>query len=285
MKLMRVGAPGKEKPAVRLDDGKVIDVSSAAPVFDGAFLGGGGIDALRRRLAKDAAAFPVIDTGRQRIGAPLARPGNIIAIGLNYADHAKEAGMEIPKEPVVFSKAPSSYCGPNDTVLIPRASQKTDWEVELGIVIGKPASYLPNEAAAADAIAGYTIVNDVSERAFQLERGPTWIKGKSARTFCPTGPWLVSADEVPDPQNLDMTLKVNGEVMQRGNTRTMIFGCRHLVWYLSQFMDLEPGDLIATGTPPGVGMGKKPPRFLKPGDVMELEISGLGAQRQELAQA
>ena len=285
MKLMRVGAPGKEKPAVRLDDGKVIDVSSAAPAFDGAFLGGGGIDALRRRLAKDAAAFPVIDTGGQRIGAPLARPGHIIAIGLNYADHAKEAGMEIPKEPIVFTKAPSSYCGPNDTVLIPRTSQKTDWEVELGIVIGKPASYLPDEAAAAGVIAGYTIVNDVSERAFQLERGPTWIKGKSARTFCPTGPWLVSADQVPDPQSLDMTLKVNGEVMQRGNTRTMIFGCRHLVWYLSQFMDLEPGDLIATGTPPGVGMGKKPPRFLKPGDVMELEIGGLGTQRQELAQA
>ncbi|MGD9536582.1 MAG: fumarylacetoacetate hydrolase family protein [Alphaproteobacteria bacterium] len=285
MKLMRVGEPGAEKPAVRLDDGKVIDVSSAVKAFDGAFLAGGGIDSLRQRVAKDAGAFPAVDTAKQRIGAPIARPGNIIAIGLNYADHAREAGMEIPKEPIVFTKAPSSYCGPNDTVLIPRTSQKTDWEVELGIVIGKPASYLADEAAAARAIAGYTIVNDVSERAFQLERGPTWIKGKSARTFCPTGPWLVSADEVPDPQNLDMTLKVNGEVAQRGNTKTMIFGCHHLVWYLSQFMDLEPGDLIATGTPPGVGMGMKPPRFLKPGDVMELEIAGLGTQRQKLAQA
>jgi 2-keto-4-pentenoate hydratase/2-oxohepta-3-ene-1,7-dioic acid hydratase in catechol pathway len=285
MKLMRVGEVGAEKPAVRLDDGKVIDVSSAFKTFDSAFFGGGGLENLRQRVSKDAGAFPAIDAAKQRIGAPIARPGNIIAIGLNYADHAKEAGMDIPKEPIVFTKAPSSYCGPDDTVLIPRNSQKTDWEVELGIVIGQATSYLADEAAAAKAIAGYTIVNDVSERAFQLERGPTWIKGKSARTFCPTGPWLVTADEVPDPQNLDMTLKVNGDVMQQGSTKTMIFDCHHLVWYLSQFMDLEPGDLIATGTPPGVGMGMKPPRYLKPGDVMELEIAGLGKQRQKVAQA
>lgn len=285
MKLMRIGEAGAERPAVRLDDGRVVDVSSEVRAIDGAFLAGGGIETLRAKLAGGGAGFPTVDLGKVRVGAPVARPGNIIAIGLNYADHAREAGMEIPKEPIVFTKAPSSYCGPNDMVLIPRGSQKTDWEVELGIVIGKPASYLADEAAAKRAIAGYCIVNDVSERAFQLERGPTWIKGKSARTFCPTGPWLVTADEVPDPQALDMSLSVNGQVMQRGSTRTMIFGCAHLVWYLSQFMELEPGDLIATGTPPGVGMGMKPPRFLRAGDVMELEISGLGRQRQPVGQA
>ena len=285
MKLMRVGEAGSERPAVRLDDGRVIDVSNEIKATDGAFLASGGIDKLRARLARDLNGFPTIDTEKIRIGAPMARPGNIIAIGLNYADHAREAGMEIPKEPIVFTKAPSSYCGPNDTVLMPRGSQKSDWEIELGIVIGKPASYLANEAAAKSAIAGYCIVNDVSERAFQLERGPTWIKGKSARTFCPTGPWLVSADEVPNPQALDMSLSVNGQIMQRGSTKTMIFGCLHIIWYLSQFMDLEPGDLIATGTPPGVGMGMKPPRYLKTGDVMELEISGLGKQRQSVGQA
>ena len=285
MKLMRVGETGSERAAVRLDDGRVVDVSSEVKAIDGAFLAGGGIEKLRARLAGGTGGFPTVDVSKVRVGAPMARPGNIIAIGLNYADHAKEAGMDIPKEPIVFTKAPSSYCGPNDTVLIPRASQKTDWEVELGIVIGKPASYLANEAAAKQAIAGYCVVNDVSERAFQLERGPTWIKGKSARTFCPTGPWLVTADEVPDPQALDMTLTVNGRAMQSGSTKTMIFGCHHLVWYLSQFMDLEAGDLIATGTPPGVGMGLKPPRYLKAGDVMELEISGLGRQRQPVGQA
>ena len=193
--------------------------------------------------------------------------------------------MELPKEPIVFAKAPSSFSGPNDDVLIPRGSQKTDWEVELGIVIGKPAAYIANEKAALDHVAGYCVVNDVSERAFQLERGPTWMKGKSARTFCPVGPWLVTPDEVPDPQALEMRLSVNGEVMQTGSTKTMIFGVAHLVWYLSQFMDLEPGDLIATGTPPGVGMGKKPPRYLKLGDIMELSITGLGTQFQRVGQA
>ncbi|MBM3482261.1 MAG: fumarylacetoacetate hydrolase family protein [Alphaproteobacteria bacterium] len=285
MKLMRVGEVGAERPAVRLSDGRVVDVSARFKAFDGAFLGSGGIDKLRDALAKDAGAFPAVDVSKNRIGAPIARPGNIIAIGLNYADHAREAGMEIPKEPIVFFKAPSSYCGPNDTVLIPRTSVKTDWEVELGIVIGKNCAYLKDEAAAKAVIAGYTIVNDVSERAFQIERGPTWIKGKSARTFCPTGPWLVTADEVADPQVLTMSLKVNGELMQNGSTGTMIFGCHHVVWYVSQFMDLEAGDLIATGTPPGVGMGFKPPRYLKAGDVMELEIQGLGTQRQAVGQA
>jgi 2-keto-4-pentenoate hydratase/2-oxohepta-3-ene-1,7-dioic acid hydratase in catechol pathway len=285
MKLMRVGEAGKERPAVMMGDGRVVDVSLEFPAFDGAFLAGDGLARLRRRIENAASSFPVVDIGTTRVGPPIARPGHIIAIGLNYADHAREAGMEIPKEPIVFSKAPSSYCGPNDTVLIPRASEKTDWEVELGVVIGKAASYLPSEAAAKAVIAGYTIANDVSERAFQLERGPTWIKGKSARTFCPTGPWLVTPDEVGDPQALDMTLKVNGTVMQRGNTKTMIFGVDHLIWYLSQFMDLEPGDLIVTGTPPGVGMGMKPPRYLKADDVMELEITGLGRQRQPVGQA
>lgn len=284
MKLMRVGEPGQERPCVRVDETTILDVSSLVDDFDGPWLDGGGIERLRRNLEERASDFPRVDAG-ERIGAPVARPGNIPAIGLNYADHAKEAGMAIPEEPVLFAKAVSAYCGPNDTVLIPRGSTKTDWEVELGVVIGKTANYVPDEAAAMDHVAGYCIVNDVSERDFQLHRGPTWIKGKSAKTFCPTGPWLVTRDEVPDPQNLAMTLKVNGEVRQSGNTNTMIFGVSHLVWYLSQFFVLEAGDLIATGTPPGVGMGMKPPQYLKPGDVMELEIEGLGQQRQELAQA
>jgi 2-keto-4-pentenoate hydratase/2-oxohepta-3-ene-1,7-dioic acid hydratase in catechol pathway len=285
MKLMQVGPRGAERPAARLDDGRVIDLSTEVRAIDGAFLASDGIARLRARLATDAARFPVIDVTRNRIGAPIMRPGHVIAIGLNYADHAREAGMELPKEPIVFAKAPSSFSGPNDDVLIPRGSQKTDWEVELGIVIGKPAAYIANEKAALDHVAGYCVVNDVSERAFQLERGPTWMKGKSARTFCPVGPWLVTPDEVPDPQALEMRLSVNGEVMQTGSTKTMIFGVAHLVWYLSQFMDLEPGDLIATGTPPGVGMGKKPPRYLKLGDIMELSITGLGTQFQRVGQA
>ena len=285
MKLMRVGAPGRERPAVRMADGTVIDVSSVVDDYDGAWLAAGGMAALESRLAEGVDGFPVVDIAAERIGAPIARPGNILAIGLNYADHAAEAGMDVPSEPVLFTKAPSSYCGPNDTVLIPRTSVKTDWEVELGVVIGSDASYVADEAAAMAHVAGYCIVNDVSERDFQINRGPTWIKGKSAKTFCPTGPWLVSRDEIADPQALAMKLSVNGAARQNGNTGTMIFGVAHLVWYLSQFLVLEAGDLIATGTPPGVGMGMKPPVFLAPGDVMELEIDGLGTQRQELAQA
>ncbi|HIM46973.1 MAG: Ureidoglycolate lyase [Alphaproteobacteria bacterium MarineAlpha10_Bin2] len=285
MKLMRVGAAGHERPALRIADGSVIDVSSVVDEYDGAWLAAGGMAALESRLSEGVDGFPVVDTAAERIGAPIARPGNILAIGLNYADHAAEAGMDVPSEPVLFTKAPSSYCGPNDTVLIPRTSVKTDWEVELGVVIGKEASYVADEAAAIDHVAGYCIVNDVSERDFQINRGPTWIKGKSAKTFCPTGPWLVSRDEIADPQALAMKLSVNGDIRQNGNTGTMIFGVAHLVWYLSQFLVLEAGDLIATGTPPGVGMGMKPPTYLAPGDVMELEIDGLGVQRQELAQA
>ncbi len=285
MKLMRVGAPGRERPSVRMADGSVIDVSSVVDEYDGAWLAAGGLAALESRLQEGVGGFPTVDTGAERIGAPIARPGHILAIGLNYADHAAEAGMDVPSEPILFTKAPSSYCGPFDTVLIPRTSVKTDWEVELGVVIGKEASYVADEAAALEHVAGYCIVNDVSERDFQINRGPTWVKGKSAKTFCPTGPWLVSRDEIADPQALVMKLSVNGEARQNGNTGTMIFGVAHLVWYLSQFMVLEAGDLIATGTPPGVGMGMKPPTFLAPGDVMELEIEGLGSQRQELSQA
>jgi 2-keto-4-pentenoate hydratase/2-oxohepta-3-ene-1,7-dioic acid hydratase in catechol pathway len=285
MKLLRVGPVGAEKPALLSDDGTVIDISSLVPEIDSAWLEDGGIEALRVALADGGDSLPSIDMSATRTGAPMARPGNIIAIGLNYEDHAREAGMDIPGEPIIFTKAPSSYCGPNDTVLIPRASEKTDWEVELGIVIGKRAQYLGSEAEALEHVAGYTIVNDVSERDFQLNRGPTWIKGKSAETFCPTGPWLVTRDEVPDPGNLDMRLAVNGTVRQDGNTRTMIFDVAHVVWYCSQFMVLEAGDLIATGTPPGVGMGLKPPLYLQSGDVMELEIESLGQQRQGVAQA
>ena len=284
MKLLRVGEAGAERPAVRLDDGTIIDVSSAVGEIDGAWLEGGGVGRLAAVLAEGAERFPTVDAGT-RIGAPVARPGHIIAIGLNFADHAKEAGMDLPTEPVIFSKAPSSYSGPGDDVLIPRGSTETDWEVELGVVIGRRAEYLPDEAAALEHVAGYCICNDVSERDFQLRHGPTWIKGKSANTFCPTGPWLVTRDEIPDPQSLAMTLTVNGEVRQSGTTATMIFGVAHLVHYTSQFMVLEAGDLITTGTPPGVGMGMKPPVYLKPGDVMELEIEGLGRQRQALRQA
>ena len=285
MKLMRVGTPGRERPSVRMADGTVIDVSSVVNEYDGAWLAAGGVAALESRLNEGIEGFPTVDIAAERIGAPIARPGNILAIGLNYADHAAEAGMDVPSEPILFTKAPSSYCGPNDTVFVPRTSVKTDWEVELGVIIGKEASYVADEASAMDHVAGYCIVNDVSERDFQINRGPTWIKGKSAKTFCPTGPWLVSRDEIADPQALAMKLSVNGDLCQNGNTSTMIFGVAHLVWYLSQFMVLEAGDLIATGTPPGVGMGMKPPKFLVAGDVMELEIDGLGSQRQELAQA
>ena len=284
MKLLRVGEAGAERPAVRLEDGRIIDVSSAVGEIDGAWLEGGGVARLAAVLAEGAERFPRVDPGT-RIGPPVARPGHIVAIGLNYADHAKEAGMDLPTEPIIFSKAPSSYSGPDDDVLIPRGSSETDWEVELGIVIGRRAEYLPDEEAALAHVAGYCICNDVSERDFQLRHGPTWIKGKSARTFCPTGPWLVTRDEIPDPQSLAMRLTVNGEVRQSGTTATMIFGVAHLVRYISQFMVLEAGDLIATGTPPGVGMGMKPPVFLRPGDVMELEIEGLGRQRQTLRQA
>ena len=283
MKLLRVGEFRKEKPAVMLGDGRVVDVSSKVHDFDSAFFEEGGIEKLRAIIKGD---LPSIDLKGKRLGSPVARPYKVLGIGLNYADHAKESGMPIPPEPVVFTKASNTVVGPNDTVLIPRGSKKADWEVELGVVVGKTARYLPNKESALQYVAGYCISNDVSEREFQLEKGGSWDKGKGCETFNPLGPWLVTTDEIPDPQTLAMTLDVNGTRRQTGNTNTMVFGVAHLVWYLSQFMVLEAGDVITTGTPPGVGLGQKPsPIYLKEGDVMELAIGGLGTQRQVCKQA
>ncbi|HVE39091.1 MAG TPA: fumarylacetoacetate hydrolase family protein [Planctomycetota bacterium] len=283
MKLLRVGEFRKEKPAVQLADGHVVDVSSKVRDFDSAFFEDGGLEKLKGIVKLD---LPSIDLAGKRLGSPIARPYKVLGIGLNYADHAKESNMPIPPEPVVFTKASNTVVGPNDTVLIPRASKKTDWEVELGVVIGKTARYLADKDSALSYVAGYCISNDVSEREFQLERGGSWDKGKSAETFNPLGPWLVTTDEIPDPQVLGMSLDVNGVRRQTGNTKTMVFNVKHLVWYLSQFMVLEAGDVITTGTPPGVGLGQKPnPIYLKEGDVMELAIDGLGKQRQVCKQA
>jgi 2-keto-4-pentenoate hydratase/2-oxohepta-3-ene-1,7-dioic acid hydratase in catechol pathway len=283
MKLLRVGEFKKEKPAVLLGDGRVVDVSSKVRDFDSAFFEEGGIEKLRAIVKGD---LPSIDLKGKRLGSCVARPYKVIGIGLNYADHAKESGMPIPPEPVMFTKASNTVIGPNDTVLIPRGSKKCDWEVELGVVIGKTARYLPDKDSALQYVAGYCISNDVSEREFQLERGGSWDKGKGCETFNPLGPWLATTDEIPDPQTLAMSLDVNGTRRQTGTTKTMIFGVAHLVWYLSQFMVLEAGDVITTGTPPGVGLGQKPsPIYLKDGDVMELSIEGLGSQRQVCKQA
>jgi 2-keto-4-pentenoate hydratase/2-oxohepta-3-ene-1,7-dioic acid hydratase in catechol pathway len=235
-----------------------------------------GLDHLR---SINPESLPVV-TGSPRIGACVGRIGKFICVGLNYADHAAESGLAVPPEPVLFMKATSAVCGPNDDVIIPKGSLKTDWEVELGVVIGREARYV-DEAQAMAHVAGYCVINDVSERAFQIERAGQWVKGKSADTFGPTGPWLVTADEVPDPQNLQMWLDVDGHKYQNGSTKTMVYGVRHLVSYISQFMSLQPGDVISTGTPPGVGMGQKPaPIYLRPGQVMTLGIDGLGEQRQ-----
>ncbi len=275
MKLLRYGAPGAEKPAILDADGAIRDLSGH--VSD---IGGKDIDpAALAALAKlDPASLPLV-AGTPRIGPCVAGTGKFICIGLNYADHAAESGMAVPPEPVVFMKATSAIVGPNDDLLIPRGSEKTDWEVELGVVIGKTAKYV-SEPDALDYVAGYCTVHDVSERAFQIERSGQWTKGKSCDTFGPIGPWLVTKDEVADPQNLGLWLKVNGETVQNGTTKTMVYGAAFLVSYLSQFMSLHPGDIISTGTPPGVGMGMKPPRYLKPGDVVELGIEGLGSQKQ-----
>ncbi|MCA1368576.1 fumarylacetoacetate hydrolase family protein [Bradyrhizobium sp. BRP14] len=275
MKLMRVGPLGQEKPAVLDKDGKIRDLS--AHVTD---IGGVAIspDGLARIADIDIAGLPVVPADT-RIGACVAGTGKFICIGLNYSDHAAESGLAVPPEPVIFMKATSAICGPNDDVLIPRGSEKTDWEVELGVVIGKTAKYV-TEAEAFDYVAGYCVAHDVSERAFQTERSGQWTKGKSCDTFGPIGPWLVTKDEVADPQNLGMWLTVNGEMMQNGSSKTMVFGVAYLVSYLSQFMSLHPGDIISTGTPPGVGLGMKPPRYLKPGDVVELGIEALGTQKQ-----
>lgn len=276
---MRIGAPGAEKPVVRIDETHYIDVSDLTPDFDEKFFAAGGVALLADRIATGQPQ----EFAGERIGAPIARPHQILCIGLNYSDHAAETGQAVPAEPILFTKSPNTLVGPYDDVRIPRGSTKTDWEVELGIVIGKRTSYLDSVAEAKDAIAGYCVVNDVSERAFQMERGGQWSKGKSAETFNPAGPWLVTPDEIPDVKNLGMWLDVNGVRRQTGTTKTMIFDPYVIVHHLSQFMVLEPGDLINTGTPPGVGMGHTPPIWLQPGDVMELGIDGLGTQRQHVA--
>lgn len=280
MKLVRFGEKGAEKPGLWHADGTVRDLSMLVRDIEGPVLSGEGLSRLKWT---DASMLPVVAAGT-RLGAPVAGVGKLIAIGLNYADHAAEAGLAVPPEPVVFMKATSSICGPNDAVEKPRGSQKLDWEVELAFVIGKRAKYVP-EAEAMEHVAGYLICNDISERGFQIERAGQWVKGKSHDTFAPLGPWFVTRDEVADPQALTMWLSVNGEMRQKGSTVPMVYGVAYLVHYLSQFMTLEVGDIITTGTPPGVGMGLKPPQFLSEGDVIELGISGLGQQRQVVVQA
>jgi len=279
---MRIGNPGSEKPIVRIDDETYVDVSDLATDFNEGFFGSGGIDRIRPTVEQRAAAAQVSRFAGERIGAPFARPHQILCIGLNYSDHAAETGQTVPDEPILFTKSPNTLIGPNDDVRIPRGSTKTDWEVELGIVIGKRASYLDSPDETRAAIAGFVVVNDVSERAFQMERSGQWSKGKSAETFNPAGPWLVTPDEISDVNSLGMWLDVSGVRRQTGSTATMVFDAYFIVQYLSQFLVLEPGDLINTGTPPGVGVGFKPPVFLQPGDVMELGIDGLGAQRQNV---
>ncbi len=277
MKLVRFGNRGAERPGLVGPDGRIKDCSPHVADYDHAFFAGGGLDRLRD-LAANPAALPDAPEG-VRLGAPVARPRSVFAIGLNYSDHAKETGAAVPSEPILFMKATSAISGPHDPILIPRGSTKTDWEVELGVVIARDAHALPSKASARDHVAGYCVANDVSERAFQLERGGQWSKGKSCPGFLPLGPWLVTADEVPDPQQLSLSLDVNGRRRQSGSTATMIFDVLHIVHYLSQFVLLEAGDVIVTGTPPGVGMGCKPPEFLKAGDVVEPAITGLGSQR------
>lgn len=278
MQLIRFGAVGQERPGLLLKDGRRKDVSGTIAAYDHNFFQQDGLKLLAE-LAKSPESLPDVPQDA-RWGAPISRPGKVICIGLNYADHARESGMAIPAEPVVFFKAANTVVGPYDDILIPRKSEKTDWEVELGVVIGKDARYLESEAAATEYIAGYCVSHDVSERHFQLERGGQWVKGKSCDTFNPLGPALVTRDEVTDVMSLDMWLTVNGERRQTGNTRTMIFNPTFVVHYLSQFMTLEAGDLISTGTPPGVGLGMNPPQFLKAGDVVALGVQGLGEQKQ-----
>ncbi len=277
MKLVRYGNLGEEKPGLLAADGTLRDLSGVVEDIDGSTLSEA---ALQRIRAVDPTSLRVVE-GEPRIGACVAGVGKFICIGLNYSDHASESGMAVPVEPVVFMKATSAIMGPNDDVVIPRGSEKTDWEVELGVVIGKVAKYV-SERDALSYVAGYCVVNDLSERAFQIEGTGQWTKGKSCDTFGPIGPWLVTADEVPDPQNLTLWLEVDGHEYQRGSTQTMVFGVAHLVSYLSRFMSLQPGDIISTGTPPGVGLGQKPPKYLRAGNRIRLGIEGLGIQRQEV---
>ncbi len=278
MKLFRFGQEGSEKPAVILPDGKKIDVSGFTTDYNEAFFAEDGIRKLQEWVLKNAASCAIIP-GNERIASCIARPSKIICIGLNYALHAQETNAPIPKEPILFFKSTTALCGPNDNVIIPPGSQKTDWEVELAVIIGKKASYI-NEAGAEDYIAGYALHNDYSEREWQLEKGGQWVKGKSADTFAPLGPWLVTKEEITNVQDLNLWLKVNNETLQNSSTGDMIFPVPFLVHYVSQFMTLLPGDVISTGTPFGVGLGFKPPRFLHAGDIVELGIDGLGTQRQ-----
>ena len=281
MKLIRFGEPGREKPGLLLADGTRLDASALGGDYDEAFFAGGGLTRLRAWLHENERRAPRVDA-RERLGPPVARPSKLVCIGLNYRDHVAETGAALPSEPVIFFKATTALCGPEDDVVIPRGARKLDWEVELAVVIGTRASYVPRERAAAH-VAGYALHNDYSEREFQLERGGQWSKGKSADTFAPLGPFLATADEVADPQRLGLWLTVNGERRQQGNTANMVFDVATLVGYLSEFMTLLPGDVISTGTPPGVGLGMKPePVYLKPGDVVELGIDGLGQSRQRV---
>jgi len=278
MKLVRYGAAGREKPGIIDADGKIRDLSRVVSDIDSAMLASGGLAKIKKANLKRLKVVP----GKPRLGPCIGRVRNFLAIGLNYSDHAAEGGNPIPKEPVLFNKAPSCICGPNDNTMVPKNSTKLDYECELAIIIGKRARYLEKEKAM-DVVAGYCIGNDVSEREFQIEHGQTIAKGKGAETFGPLGPWFVTRDEIKDPQNLKMWTRVNGELRQNGTTANMIFDCRHIVWYCSQFFMLEPGDVIVTGTPAGVGLGRKvQPQYLQPGDVVELGIDGLGTQKQKI---
>jgi 2,4-diketo-3-deoxy-L-fuconate hydrolase len=277
MKLVRYGPAGTEKPGLIDSEGRLRDLSGSIGDIDRSTLGPESLAALRQLAVEQLPLVP----GQPRLGVPLTGISKLVCVGLNYRDHAEEAGMPIPAEPILFMKATTCISGPTDPVILPKGSVKTDWEVELGVVVGSVARSVPVDQAF-DYVAGFCAVNDISEREFQLERGGQWDKGKGCDTFGPIGPWLVTCDEVPDPQNLQLSLDVNGRRMQRGNTRTMIFGCAEIVSYISRFMTLLPGDVIATGTPPGVGLGMKPPRYLKPGDFMRLSIERLGVQEQEV---
>ena len=285
MYLMRIGPAGSERPVVRIDDTRYVDVADLVGDFDEAFFGSDGLTRLGEVVQERTAAGRLREFAGERIGAPIARPHQILCIGLNYSDHAAETGDPVPDEPILFTKSPNTLVGPYDDVRVPRGSTKLDWEVELGVVISKRTSYLDSVDDAHGAIAGYVVANDVSERAFQIERSGQWSKGKSAETFNPAGPWLVTPDEIDDVLNLRMWLDVSGVRRQDGSTSTMIFNPYFIVHYLSQFLVLEPGDLINTGTPPGVGMGLKPQVWLKAGDVMEVGIEGLGTQRQTVVPA
>jgi 2-keto-4-pentenoate hydratase/2-oxohepta-3-ene-1,7-dioic acid hydratase in catechol pathway len=283
LRLLRVGEIGGERPAVLLDDNRLVDCSSIVSEFDNSFFSTGSLDKLA--IIASSGVLPELDISTLRIGAPVAKPEKIVCVGLNYTDHAAETGAETPKEPILFLKVPGTLVGPNDVVLIPRQSTKTDWEIELAVIIGRRAHYLSSVDDALEYVAGYSISNDVSERSFQLERGGTWDKGKGCATFNPCGPWLLTTDEVPDPQNIGLRLSVNGAERQNGTTANMVFSVQYLVWYISQFMVLEAGDIINTGTPAGVSQGHDQVAFLAPGDVMELEADGLGTQRQVLQSA